>query len=87
MNDIVEKVARAICSSRNDKYNGWENLDSREITQFMSESRAAVLATLEALKEPTEGMVGAGCEAWEKHPMAVVTQFRAMLEAAQKEVG
>lgn len=90
MNDIVEKVAWAI--------NPQADLDDTAghtigaFAEAKRQARAAILATLEALKEPTEGMVMAGEFTYaigEANETGVELEraFRAMIEAAQKEGG
>ena len=68
-----EKVADAF-----KRYGLWE-VDRLELAD------AAIAAVFDSLAEPSEGMVRAGVDAWTKSPMAVVTQFRAMIAQARKE--
>lgn len=42
-------------------------------------------AAMVAMREPDDEMAKAGIAAWEKSPMAVVTQFRAMIDKALED--
>lgn len=73
---MVERVARALCKCHgvvDHSPIGWQ--------WYLPMARAAI----EAMREPDDDMVLAGILAWEKSPMAVKTQFTAMIDATLKE--
>ena len=74
---MVEKVARAqyYATPRNKPF---EQLSAVKRIAAMKEAQAAIAA----MREPDDDMAKAGIAAWEKSPMAVVTQFRAMIDKA-----
>lgn len=84
---MIEKVARALFACEGMAYADdermfepypFEEIDEIELAGFMDRARAAI----EAMREPDDEMAKAGIAAWEKSPMAVVTQFRAMIDKA-----
>lgn len=89
--DLRERVARAICAG-NIKYNGaWESrsLDERiedEWSRWLPEADAALAAVLDALKEPTMGMVSAAYGDDDFWNEATATEiWQAMLSAFRTE--
>lgn len=81
---IVEKVARRL------EPQAWAALgtgDTTESKRRRSLSLRQARAAIEAMREPDDEMAKAGIAAWEKSPMAVVTQFRAMIDKAIQESG
>lgn len=73
---MVERVAREICKNAG-------HVTDRHWQHYTNAARAAI----EAMREPDDEMAKAGIAAWEKSPMAVVTQFRAMIDKAIQDSG
>lgn len=80
MSEMIERVARALDPDM------WQAMDSGS---HMPTSKALSLsharAAIEAMRTPAEAMVHAGIDAWTKSPMAVSTQYTAMIAAALQE--
>lgn len=82
---MVEKMARAmVAEDSGPEGSALFDIHWREFGEgYMVSARAAI----EAMREPEDEMAKAGIAAWEKSPMAVVTQFRAMIDKAVQESG
>lgn len=81
---MVERVARELYRMRcGEEERPWSLLAKAKKTPYL-ENACTILFVL---TEPTDSMIRAGIDAWEKSPMAVVTQFRAMIDKAIQESG
>lgn len=90
MSEVVERVARALfeadCQIGDTPIVKWELAPEYEREEYRHLARAA----LEALREPTEGMVEAGADAADASGWAVdaisgaKTAYRAMIDEALK---
>lgn len=82
MTTKIEHVARSICASMHDDFNGWHSLGSDEIEQFKNAARAAI----EAMRKPTDAMKSAcgdgECRKWA--PGAWVTMIDAALNEKER---
>lgn len=84
MDDMIEKVARAICASMHDEFNQWGELDSEEKDAFMGGARAAI----EAMRQPTAFMADSGDEIFRSilaPRYYTIPVWRSMIDAALKE--
>lgn len=83
---MVEKIALAICVADGGHWREppFNNLHTDSLNNRW---RFIARAAIEAMREPDDEMAKAGIAAWEKSPMAVVTQFRAMIDKAIQESG
>ena len=78
--NIVEKVARALCWAE-----GWNpdlTLGGDGKTFLWHEYVRPARAAIKSMRIPTPEMMKAGCDAWKKSPLAVVTQYSAMIDVA-----
>lgn len=80
---MLEKMARAICKSAYGKSPGsdpenWERFADLYWMNHLDGARAA----LQAMLEPSEGMVAAGKECWPPRSFPTKASFRAMIQAA-----
>lgn len=56
------------------------------IFKYHGDTIRHAIAMMSKLQEPSDGMIMAGIKAWNGGAFAVVTQFKAMLEQAEKEI-
>ena len=84
----IERIARAMCVSDLERLFDGDELNQRveyAVEDYRRQAEAAYLATLESLREPSEGMKReAKVELWECEE-ALTNVWRAMLDAAIKE--
>ncbi len=87
---LVEAVARALCVY--DCQNPDSIVDEGRVlwTLYCDEARAAIRAVLEGLREPSEVMMSAGCDAGYDENTGYCSNIwearGAMLDAARKEI-
>jgi hypothetical protein len=98
MTDMVERVARAIWERRRESarsrgimLEAWgERGPFRGDVPILNDILGEACAAIEAMREPTEAMVNAGCRLdedleWAEHDYAVPKIWGAMVDAALKE--
>ncbi len=81
---MVEKVARRL------EPQAWAALGTGDTLAYKNRRTSSLRkarAVLDEIRDPDDEMAKAGIAAWEKSPMAVVTQFRAMIDKAIQESG
>jgi len=81
---MVEKVARRL------EPQAWAALGTGDTLAYKNRRTSSLRkarAVLNEIREPDDEMAKAGIAAWEKSPMAVVMQFRAMIDKAIQESG
>lgn len=82
MTEMIERVARAIFAAKSQTHTTWEQCDWGYRTMKMKEARAAI----EALREPTEGMVKAADRRNDDNDdeEATLANWQAMIDEALK---
>lgn len=76
---MVERVARAIAQQWEEPE--WDKIDPDKRERF----RTDAIAAIEAMREPTEGMVGAANQAVDDGAGCAITTWHAMIDAALGE--